>query len=455
MDDAEITVGELVFLLLWNCLFGTPKSLFSPVFLVVLSSQAIVRQLFDSASLSFAPGLYDVLVALKPPNIVYFKSLPTALKDFWAIYLVVLEKAGCKPLIYIGSGTARKQGVWSRFLCYLGCYTLPFYVQKAMNDGYEMTHYGLLCWAPTPTLIMMFPQRVLFLALETTFSFVFWSMKSRKSDYCMSHAFFWSLDDVQYDGLCSHSPLTEGVDDTMANLSAEQLEACEKMRRDRHNKRQRERRGSRAAGFMIAYKAAHPELRCEPCDVHFTSPSDLAIHKETTSHMRKVGLDQTPPTYAQTMYAENIAEKRFPCLPCDKYFGGPDRYVRHCKSQKHIDQAAALGVSAQPIDRIVPRRNAADTNTYCSLCDVTCANHESYKVHCGSKKHRQRLNPEKSLYKDTKQNKRAAKMKASKKHYCATCDVAFPAAGKLSAHQTSQKHKDKAAALERATQTRS
>ena len=48
------------------------------------------------------------------PTIAYFKGLPLHLDKLWAVYLLVLEKAGQRPRIYIGSGTASETGVKTR-----------------------------------------------------------------------------------------------------------------------------------------------------------------------------------------------------------------------------------------------------------------------------------------------------------------------------------------------------
>jgi hypothetical protein len=82
----------------------------NPIFSKVLSSQDIVEQFLASASLAFAPGLFEVLQISAPPTIAWFKSLPSGDNKRWAIYLLVLEKPFCRPQIYIGSGTDSKPG---------------------------------------------------------------------------------------------------------------------------------------------------------------------------------------------------------------------------------------------------------------------------------------------------------------------------------------------------------
>jgi hypothetical protein len=52
---------------------------------------------------------------------------------------------------------------------------------------------------------------VLFLGMEATFAFVFWAMHSPDQDYRVGHQVcLWNAEDLEYDGLCSHSSVVEG-----------------------------------------------------------------------------------------------------------------------------------------------------------------------------------------------------------------------------------------------------
>lgn len=51
--------------------------------------------------------------------------------------------------------------------------------------------------------------RLLFLAMEAAFSFVFWTMHSRKPTHSMLTACPWPLSAFTYRGLCDHSPTHE------------------------------------------------------------------------------------------------------------------------------------------------------------------------------------------------------------------------------------------------------
>jgi hypothetical protein len=99
------TVFQLVVLLTWACLDNRPPKKKHPIFSKVLPTQAVVEELLSAVSVVFAPGLFEVLQASTPPTLHYFKGLPTDDKKRWGIYLLVLEKPGARPKIYIGSGT--------------------------------------------------------------------------------------------------------------------------------------------------------------------------------------------------------------------------------------------------------------------------------------------------------------------------------------------------------------
>lgn len=461
MAGSDFTIHDLAPPLIWNCLVGTVNCLKNPIFSQVLPSKAVVQELFSTSGFDFAPGLLDVMQSTHPPNVTYFMGLPVEVKNRWGIYVVVMKKPGCRPLAYIGSGTSRDYGVHARFNNYKDGHCLPLLVSKAFNDGYKIVHKGLLCWTPIPTSTKLFPLRVLFLALESTFSFFFWTMQSKTADYFMSHAFFWSLDDVQYDGLCSHSPFMEAIDGSAAGLTAAQHEAVAVERKEKRlaNTRRSVARAKEEDSLAFAearkqrdaiYKEAHPELRCEPCGFHFHSHLDLERHIQTTSHQNTIG--SLPRTYNQTVYARNVNEKRYNCDICDTPFGNIVAYKDHCKTPKHIERANAAGVSPAPVDQSAPRRNAADTTIYCSPCDKSMSNHSNYVTHCKTKKHRQRVNPKKQLFKLPALQKKNAAIRAAKSFHCPTCDMAFPSRAKLNTHFESQRHLDREEALMDAVQ---
>jgi hypothetical protein len=167
--SAAIDVLDYIVWLVCLCLSGTPMNVKHPVYDVVLSTLEILAELASDSALHSAPGLLDVLQAAQPPSVAYLKSLPLEFYSYWGVYLLVLEKRGCRPKIYIGSGIASTGGVQTRFYAYDKLDLIPKYVQAALDEGYRISHKGLLCWCLIPTSLIS-PRRVLFLAIEATLS---------------------------------------------------------------------------------------------------------------------------------------------------------------------------------------------------------------------------------------------------------------------------------------------
>jgi hypothetical protein len=186
-------ISEYILWLVWSCLSLTPAALKNPVFAMIFNTEDMLEQCWLDFLLVLAPGLLDVLKAATPPTIAYFKTLSTVFEKRWGVYLLVLEKQGCRPKIYIGSGTNSVRGLVARMYCYTSGKVLHRFVKLALDDGYQIFHKGLLFWTPMPTAMMRIPVRVLIVAIEATFSIVLWAMKSRTKDYGMPHLCPWSL----------------------------------------------------------------------------------------------------------------------------------------------------------------------------------------------------------------------------------------------------------------------
>ena len=137
--------------------------------------------------------------------------------------MLVLEKAGHRPRVYIGSSTSASQGIRQRLQQYdLGILTLR-YVEDAQTKGYTITHKAILCWMPKPTAAFVPVNRLLFVALEATFPYIFWAKRTTRN-YGLPHICPWNRNHSEYDGLCSHCSSNEQIDGKF-DLTAEQLEA--------------------------------------------------------------------------------------------------------------------------------------------------------------------------------------------------------------------------------------
>lgn len=96
--------------------------------------------------------MQEVLISSQPPSLDFFKTLLKLPGKLWGIYGITLEVGGCKPKLYVGSGTAADYGVSNRLEHYVPDKPLLLQlVRKAFRQGYHVSHRGLLCWTPLPS----------------------------------------------------------------------------------------------------------------------------------------------------------------------------------------------------------------------------------------------------------------------------------------------------------------
>jgi len=239
MASAATTILQYIASLCWTCLCLTPNALKNPALALVLPTQQILDKLLTDSLLVFAPGLLDVLQSPTPPTIAYFKTLPLHTVSIWAVYLLVLEKAHCRPKIYIGSGTDSQKGVASRLRQYPHGKNLPQHITLALNDGYRLSHKGLLCWSPIPALPKCYAHRTLFLVLETVFTIVFWALLSRTKDYCFPQLCPWPRDVLEYDGCCTHAASYEKIEGQQyVDLTDAQIDALDSAKKRENTREQ-------------------------------------------------------------------------------------------------------------------------------------------------------------------------------------------------------------------------
>lgn len=117
----------------------------------------------------------DILQSDSPPLLGGFHSFDTeaSREKVWGIYIVLMEKAGDKPKLYVGSGTSSEGGVRQRFSQYDQRYLMSRYIRDAFLKGYTITNLGLLCWAPIPPANLRPSTRLRFLTIEAGFCIVF------------------------------------------------------------------------------------------------------------------------------------------------------------------------------------------------------------------------------------------------------------------------------------------
>ncbi|KPM39959.1 Carbamoyl-phosphate synthase arginine-specific large chain [Neonectria ditissima] len=368
MAFTAASIFQFVMLATWTCLSDTPFSQKNTLFARFLTSQEALEAIASSASLAFAPGLFEVVQSTVPPTLQYFKNLPRKISRRWGIYAIVLEKSGCRPKLYIGSGTAAVMGVGNRFQQYDAGILLPLYVEKAMDDQYTITHKGLLCWIPTPTAALIPVNRVLMFALEATLAYMFWAMKARNGDYGMGHICLWDRTTLEYDGLCSHCSLNEGIYGDF-ELSPEQFEAQllkreqkrlimkaenatnhhykqmvvnydeyigkanERVARSRANNPGRDRKHQ---ADRVAHALRAKTFHCVRCDLSFGTKQSLQDHEKTPKHIRK----------------EFEKDNPFVCRPCNLGFHNQSNLTRHEKSLRHGRNVAAANRGSSSRDTL-------------------------------------------------------------------------------------------------------
>jgi hypothetical protein len=329
MESPTGIVGLQVFLgLVWL----TYKKTENPhlLFARYMPDENGLAELAAKIPLEFAPGLTDVVQSDTSPTIAYFKTLPSPGKSdretIWAMYLLVLEKLGCRDLIYIGSATDSIRGTAPRWSNYDGLVQLPTYVQKAIDDGYTITHKGLLCQAPPPSSGLQPGIRGLFKGLEAMFTFALWAIRtaSRDSWASLRDVPPWPVDSFQYGGLCSHNPFLEAILGDH-DLSAEELEEYYEDMKDRRTTYIWDYRQSIKAADEEAYLGKARETRAR-----FVKNNPESV-KATTKRCK----------------AKAVAEKRHYCEPCDHAFNRAVKLRVHLQGPKHAKQVRKLAAIAK------------------------------------------------------------------------------------------------------------
>lgn len=182
--------------------------------------------------------------------------------------------------MYNGSATGTAGGVSNRWGQYDDRLSPPPRVKMAlMDDGYGLTHKGLLCWAPTPSAAKVHLTRLLFIALEAMFAYAFWTMASpyKNAGMLMEHLCLWDQTSLDYADGCSHCSLTETIKGDLFD-SEDGLEAFARKPKDlrrqshaisRHQWHQlqmafnHEEYIEKARLKAIKYRADHPGLLAE------------------------------------------------------------------------------------------------------------------------------------------------------------------------------------------------
>jgi hypothetical protein len=251
----------------------------------------------------------------------------------------------------------------ARFCDYNVLRELPRYVEKSIEEGYEIVHKAPLCWIPMSSASLEPKLRLLLVALEAMFAYMLWAMRTPSRDYGMAHICLWDRSDLEWDGLCSHCSLFEGIPGDFG-LTAEEIEAlsAEKVfaralgasetgrewdrdqrenNRDEFLEKRRESRAALAARSPERLRKEHREWRekryeakklyCETCKMTFATPSAMEIHNATPTHLNK---------------AEEM-KRRYTCIPCAYGANRKDTFNTHLKTKRHSKMVAYQSSSSE------------------------------------------------------------------------------------------------------------
>jgi hypothetical protein len=313
--------------------------------MAVFPSESVLSDAMHRVPLNFASGLMQVFNSAIPPTIAYFKTLPLHLEKQWAVYLLVLEKFGHCPRVYIGSGTNSERGVKSRMQTYdrrvlTGKYDpeIALYIHKSLEEGFTMTHKGLLVWTPIPRPAFRYLIRCLFLVLESTFTLLLWAMKSRTKDYFMPALVPWPRESFTYDGLCTHFSINEEFD---------------ALALERKKEKNRKHVASRGEGVHRANSKAQGDkalaterFTCDVCEIAFRSNTKLQDHLQTTVCIRK-HRGVTAVLKGRGGGQSNVAKKRSWCEVCQHAAPSSRRLETHLNSPRHAKKLRLRAQRAQ------------------------------------------------------------------------------------------------------------
>lgn len=344
-------IQTLILNLTWYCI--DVAHWINPRFRAVFPSLDHLAAVFPTLGITFCDGLLDVVQSATPPSINWFFSLPTDLPHRkWGIYVLVLRK-GNSFKIYIGSGTSTiNNGVRYRILQHKGRRVEPRHVKNAKDAGYKQVLCSLLAWCDTPTPARIPVFRTAIVAIEAAFHLIFWPMYNPTNNYSFPDG-PWDRKDYEWQGLCSHNPLTEGVIDGVDNIeyTAEQLEymatvAAERRRavRRAYDKKLRANKTAKYSAYRLAASrrsqvkvAAKGRLaiaaktyHCDTCNITCRDQAQLRRHNDTDRH--------------KASFADGCG---LYCEPCN--YQAKDRSVlhRHQSSARHTkrcrEAAAAAG----------------------------------------------------------------------------------------------------------------
>ncbi|KAL8636686.1 MAG: hypothetical protein Q9226_009224, partial [Calogaya cf. arnoldii] len=362
----DLTYGQV------SC--DVPEWYRNPDFGILFKDRPTFDHIAELAPITLAPGLEDVLSSDQPPSTDFFTTLSRPAEGLmWGVYALLMFKPNHAFKLYIGSGTNAEGGVLVRLPNYFASSSqLPRFVKKAFADGYEAQHIGLLFWTPLPSSGLVPKVRGRILAMEALMTFIFHAGISNITDSYISDFLLWPREAVDWEPLCSHSPLKEAIRGGL-ELSEQELELAAQIRKARSKERsiennQRLRSRKREADeelykqnvtkAKLAWGVKNPskvlkiaekvrvkakESRsffCADCDMPLASAKALDKHLKSTAHRNQVaGIKKAPSKRSVATVAakriQTINQKTFCCSACDKTFPNEWSLTRHEATNLH------------------------------------------------------------------------------------------------------------------------
>ncbi|OBT58126.1 hypothetical protein VE04_01653 [Pseudogymnoascus sp. 24MN13] len=354
----------------WKCLSETSRALKCPDFDFVFPTRSAMENTMHSSPYEFAPRLLQIIQSSTAPTISEFKNLPPPPDDLkeklWAVYLLVLEKDGHCPRIYVGSGTCSEGGVRRRMSHYdyrsrspdMNVSGTPYFVNTSLKDGYAITHKCLLAWTPLPPASKHVKTRGYILVLETVFSLYLWAMKSRDKDYYMPVLCPWKIEGLEYDGCCTHFSINEHITGLTAhdhNATPEEIDHAYSERKQLQSRMYIANKGPgvHAANTKRYGDKALEEQRfeCTVCVLSFRSKAKLVEHEKRSIHIRKAaGIVKLPAGRGGSQLA--VTNRKYWCEACQHAASTQSRLSIHLNGPRHAKKLTylALAEAAERLD---------------------------------------------------------------------------------------------------------
>lgn len=290
-----------------------------------------------------------------------------------------MTKPGSRPCIYIGSGTDALSGVSSRLRTYnkINKHDAPSRMYDLAEAGYRIDHKGLLCWAPIPKPSLQPRARLLFVALEATFSFVFWAMHTVNNDYGMSHLLPWLRTSLPFDGICTHCALGEPVCGDFKLSAAELEENARELKR-----RRVELQSGISSAFHVRQMATNHTAYLERCRKKTKTWAQNNPDKLRDAHRKSLKKAKT--------------NKKYYCATCDYAAAKLSGLNKHNKTQRHKDLLAGIvkvpkqSATEKLIKQRSVQRVVNNKTYYCDTCDYAAASPSALLKHNNGPKHKAR-----------------------------------------------------------------